>query len=102
MNNYKGATIGVKSKDTIKISNKCGIVINTTKRENTWIIQTPQCFDRKILLTLHEKYKELEVTDDCMFLEKANYKVKIIEGDYTNIKITTFEDLNIIKEFLKN
>lgn len=101
MNNFKGVTIGVKSKDTIKITDDNGIVLNTTKRSNTWIIQTPQCFDRQILLDLHEKYKEDEVTDDCMLLEKGDYKVKIIEGDYTNIKVTTYEDINIIKEFLR-
>lgn len=100
MSNFKGVTIGVKSKDTIKITDENGIVLNTTKRSNTWVIQTPQCFDREILLNLHEKYKDTEVTDDCMLLEKDGHKIKIIEGDYTNIKITTYEDINIIKEFL--
>ncbi|MBQ3145706.1 MAG: 2-C-methyl-D-erythritol 4-phosphate cytidylyltransferase [Clostridia bacterium] len=100
MSNFKGVTIGVKSKDTIKITDDNGIVINTTKRSNTWVIQTPQCFNREILLNLHEKYKDTEVTDDCMLLEKDDYKIKIIEGDYTNIKVTTYEDINIIREFL--
>ena len=102
MANFKGVTIGVKSKDTIKITDDNGIVLNTTKRTNTWIIQTPQCFDRQILLNLHEKYKETEVTDDCMLLEKGGYKIKIIEGDYKNIKVTTYEDMNIINEFLRS
>lgn len=101
MTNFKGVTIGVKSKDTIKITDDNGIVLNTTKRSNTWVVQTPQCFDRKLLLDLHEKYRETEVTDDCMLLEKDGYKIKIIEGDYTNIKVTTYEDINIIKEFLR-
>ena len=74
---------------------RIGIVIDTTKRSNTWIIQTPQCFDRKILLYLHEKYKEAEATDDCMLLEKDGYKIKIIEGDRMNFKITTKFDLFI-------
>ncbi len=101
METVKGATIGVKSKDTIKITDENNIVVETTKRANTWIIQTPQCFDRKILLNMHEKYKNEECTDDCMLLEKGNYKVKIIEGDYTNIKITTYEDINVIAELMK-
>lgn len=101
METIKGATIGVKSKDTIKITDENNIVIETTKRANTWVIQTPQCFDRKTLLNMHEKYKNEECTDDCMLLEKENYKVKIIEGDYTNIKITTYEDINIIAELMK-
>ena len=101
MNQFNGVTIGVKSKDTIKITDDNNIVISTTKRSNSWIIQTPQCFERKILLKMHEKYNDEDITDDCMLLEKENYQVKIIEGDYTNIKITIYEDLGIIKEFLK-
>lgn len=101
MKSFKGVTIGVKSKDTIKITDSDGIVIDTTKRSNTWIVQTPQCFDRKILLNLHEKYKDEEVTDDCMLLEKDGYKIKIIEGDYTNIKVTTYSDINIIRRVVK-
>ena len=100
MNQFDGVTIGVKSKDTIKITDDNGIVIDTTKRSNTWIIQTPQCFNRNVLLKMHEKYMNEEVTDDCGLLEMDNYKIKIIEGDYTNIKITTFGDLNIVKEFI--
>ena len=98
---FKGITMGVKSKDTIKVADENDIVINTTKRSNTWIIQTPQCFDRHTLLKMHEEDNSHDVTDDCELLEKNNYKVKIIEGDYTNIKITTYDDLNIIKEFMK-
>ena len=101
MKEFKGVTIGVKSKDTIKITDENQVVVNTTVRANTWIVQTPQCFDRNILFIMHEKYKHDEVTDDCMLLEKEGYPIKIIEGDYTNIKITTYEDINIIKEFVK-
>lgn len=101
MEEFKGVTIGVKSKDTIKITDDNGVVINSTKRSNTWIIQTPQCFDRNVLLDLHEKYKNEEVTDDCMLLEKGGYEVKVIEGDYTNIKVTTYEDISIMEEWLK-
>lgn len=100
MKQFKGATIGVKSKDTIKMADDNNVVINTIKRSNSWIIQTPQCFERETLLKMHEKYDDEGITDDCMLLEKENYQVKVIEGDYTNIKITTYEDLNIIKEFV--
>lgn len=101
MKKFKGVTIGVKSKDTIKITDENHVVKNTTVRANTWVIQTPQCFDKNILLSMHEKYKNDEATDDCMLLEKEGYPIKIIEGDYTNIKITTYEDINIIKGFVK-
>ena len=49
---------------------------------------------------MHKKYKTEEVTDDCMLIEKSHHKVKILEGDYTNIKITTYEDLDIMKGFI--
>lgn len=101
MKEFKATTIGVHSKDTIKITDENDIVTNTTKRSNTWIIQTPQCFEREALLKMYEKYKCEEVTDDCMLMEKEKYKVKILEGDYTNIKITTYEDIIVMTEFLK-
>lgn len=101
MEAFEGVTVGVKSKDTVKVTDDNNVIVSTTKRSNTWQIQTPQCFKRDILLKMHEKYTDEDITDDCMLLEKNNYKVKIIEGDYTNIKITTYEDLNIIKGFLE-
>lgn len=99
---FKGVTIGVKSKDTIKIANENNMVISTTNRKNTWMIQTPQCFDRQTLLEMHEKYKSADVTDDCELFEKDNYKIKIIEGDYTNIKITTYDDFEIVNRLLNS
>lgn len=99
--NYNGVCIGVKSKDTIKICNDNNEVINTTERCNTWIISTPQCFNRKILLESHKKNKLDNITDDCMLLENNNYKVKVIEGDYSNIKITTQNDLEIVKSLIE-
>ena len=100
---YKGVSLGVKSKDTIKIVNDNNEVISTTNRNNTFVIQTPQCFDRNTLLEVHNKYKNnTEITDDCMLLEKENYKIKIIPGNYSNIKITTQEDIKFIRNFLQN
>lgn len=99
MQNYKGVTVGVKSKDTIKICNSKGIVQKTTNRENTYIIQTPQCFHRGVLQVLHEVFEDDEtITDDCMILEKSGMPVKVIPGDYTNIKVTTFEDVKMVQE----
>lgn len=98
MESFKGATVAVKSKDTIKICDDNGVVIETTKRANTYLIQTPQCFERKTLLSLHEKFKGDEsITDDCMVLEKGGHKIKVVKGDYTNIKVTTFDDLNLVR-----
>lgn len=97
---YDGCTIGVKAKETIKVVNKNNIVLETTERKNTYIVQTPQCFNKNLLKELHEKNRGNDITDDCMLLERAGYNIKIIEGDYTNIKITTKEDLDIAKLFI--
>ena len=101
MEKFNGATVAVKSKDTIKISDDNGVVLQTTFRKNTWLIQTPQCFKRDILLHAHEKYENDDtITDDCMLLEKENEKIKLVEGDYSNIKVTTFDDINLINGYL--
>lgn len=99
MDKFKGTTIAVKSKDTIKICDSNQIVISTTNRANTWLIQTPQCFDRQILKAAHERFNENDesITDDCMLLENSGYDIKIIEGDYSNVKVTTYDDLNLVK-----
>ena len=73
----------------------------TTLRKNTWVIQTPQCFDRELLLEMHEKFKGDEtVTDDCMLMERSGSEVKLIEGEYSNIKVTTYDDVNLVKGYL--
>ena len=79
MKDFKGVTIGIKSKDTIKITNKNNIVIDTTNRSNTWLIQTPQCFNRSILLKMHENYKSEDVTDDCSLLEKTYIRLRLYQ-----------------------
>lgn len=102
MKEYKGVSIGVKSKDTIKITDDYGTIKETTERKNTWIVQTPQCFEKELLLSAHKQFENDEsITDDCMLIEKLGYDVKMLEGDYSNIKVTTQEDADIIKCFLK-
>ena len=101
INKYKGTTIGVLTKDTIKLTDENNNVINTTNRSNTWLIQTPQCFDRLSLLNAHNKYQTEKVTDDCSLLEKEGFKIKVIPGDYSNIKITTSDDLDIATLYIK-
>lgn len=101
MDNFKGVSIAVKSKDTIKITDDNGIVKETTLRKNTWVIQTPQCFDRKILLEMHEKFMGDEtITDDCMLMERSGNAVKLICGEYSNIKVTTYDDVNLVEGYL--
>lgn len=103
MEQWPGATVAVPSKDTIKLADENGMVQMTTRRANTWLVQTPQCFDRKILLEGHERHRrDSSITDDCMILEADGFPVKLVEGDYTNIKITTPSDLAMAEEYLRD
>lgn len=92
---YGASAPGVMPKDTIKIKNEEGFSINTPKRETLMAIQTPQVFKFNEILRCHEKIKEdkILVTDDTMVVEQYGYNVYLYEGEYTNIKITTPEDL---------
>ena len=82
-------------KDTIKIKNKESFSVDTPNRENLVAIQTPQVFDFNTILECHKKIKKdnIVVTDDTMVVEIYGNKVYLYDGDYTNIKVTTPEDL---------
>ena len=102
LDSYWGASIGVKSRDTVKVTGSSNLVDYTTDRNNTWIVQTPQAFDREMLLRCHDFHSnDMDITDDCMLLEREGLSVKMVEGDYTNIKITTKDDLAILKSLEK-
>ena len=91
----KAAICGVRVKDTIKIV-KDGVIVETPARENLWQAQTPQGFDTDLLLRVYEKalVNQVKATDDASLVEMlSSEKVKMIEGEYSNIKITTMEDL---------
>jgi 2-C-methyl-D-erythritol 4-phosphate cytidylyltransferase len=98
---YKATAPGVMPKDTIKIKDEYNFSINTLDRKRTVAIQTPQAFDFNLIYECHKKIKEsgISVTDDTMVAEFFGNKVYIYGGDYTNIKITTPEDL-ILAEYL--
>lgn len=101
----------VKSKDTIKIANSAGYVVSTPNRNLTWIIQTPQVFEYELIKEAYGILKEEEcglpcqgivVTDDAMVVETwTKHKVKLTEGSYENIKVTTPEDLITAEVFVK-
>lgn len=92
---YGAAAPGVMPKDTIKVKNESNFCIDTPNRANLVAIQTPQVFKYKEILECHEKVKNNKevVTDDTMVAEKYGYKVYLYDGEYTNIKVTTPEDL---------
>ncbi|MDR1560657.1 MAG: 2-C-methyl-D-erythritol 4-phosphate cytidylyltransferase [Clostridiales bacterium] len=88
-------SIGVPTKDTIKICDKFGFVINTPPRETLWQIQTPQAFLYPIIRKAHEQARldGYTATDDLELTERIGHPARIIMGSYANIKITTREDL---------
>lgn len=101
---HKACVLGVKVKDTIKVVNEQGEVIKTPDRNHLYAIQTPQAFDRKIITDAYKKgiKENFTATDDSMFVEEfTSVKVKVIEGNDTNIKITTPNDFKIFKEYIQ-
>jgi len=102
-----GAVVtGVKTKDTVKVCDDEGVIMDTPNRDDLWIVQTPQTFDTSILISSYEKMmaddKKNNITDDSMVVEKyGEIPVVMIEGSYKNIKITTVEDMKIAEVFLK-
>ncbi|QGQ93593.1 2-C-methyl-D-erythritol 4-phosphate cytidylyltransferase [Paenibacillus psychroresistens] len=89
------AVLAVPVKDTIKVVDYAGYIESTPNRRSLWAIQTPQAFRLGDLINAHEQAEADEFigTDDAMLLERLGSKVAIVEGSYTNIKITTPEDL---------
>ena len=102
-NIYGCSIVGMPVKDTIKTIDEEGFVKDTPKRENIWLVQTPQTFKKEIILRAHQKreMENLSVTDDAMLVEALGGRVKMIRGSYENIKITTPEDLEIGQAILK-
>ncbi len=99
---YNACVIGTPVKDTIKMVDMDKDIIDTPNRNNLWSVQTPQSFSYKLILKAYEEaiQKKLIATDDSMLVEKLGYKVKMIEGSYSNIKITTPEDLKFAELLL--
>ena len=108
---YNACVVAVPVKDTIKQVDDKGVVTKTLKREELYQIQTPQVFRFALIKEAYEKLiaKEEEVkqrgisiTDDAMVLETMmSYQVRITEGSYTNIKITTPEDICLAESIIK-
>jgi len=99
--NNDGALVAVPAKDTIKVA-RDGIIIDTPLREMLWQAQTPQSFRFATIYAAH-RAAELEGftgTDDASLVERRGGVVRIVRGDYRNIKITTPEDLILAEAFL--
>ena len=93
---FGGATLGVPVKDTIKTVED-GLITDTPPRKLLYITQTPQIFKRELYFEGIDFALEhgLDFTDDCQLVEAIGAKVAMTAGDYTNIKITTPEDIKL-------
>lgn len=107
---YGSGVVGMPVKDTIKIADEEGFAVSTPKRSLVWQVQTPQCFLASVIMPAYGKLMEQEeelseqgvaITDDAMVVELlTEERVKLTEGSYENIKITTPEDLVVAEGFL--
>ena len=97
------AVAAVPVKDTIKITDREGFVVDTPDRSQLWAVQTPQVFRRDLLIEAHRHAQRegIQLTDDAALVEQLGLKVKCVMGSYGNLKITTPEDL-IVAQALMN
>ena len=101
---YRACAAGMPVKDTIKIVDEDDLVISTPPRDYVWQIQTPQIFSAGLIKAAYNQLitfadpKSMAITDDAMVVEKmTGVRVKLFEGSYENIKITTPDDLRIAR-----
>ena len=98
---YGAAILAVKPKATIKSSRLDNTVAQTFDRNKLWEAQTPQVFKKDILLAVFKRYSRDTVTDDASLVERSGKRVKVVEGSYRNIKVTTKEDLLLASVILR-
>jgi len=99
-----GAAIpGIASRDTVKLGDRDGFVRQTLDRTSVYAIQTPQVFNYTELVTAYREAREEEFlgTDDASLFERYIGRVKIVPGDYNNIKITTPQDMIVAEALLR-
>ena len=99
----KAAATGVMVKDTIKVIDNDKNIVDTPERSTLVAIQTPQIFDFKLYKTALDKAQAdgMDFTDDCRLVEYMGNTVKVVLGDYSNIKITTPDDVVIANQILE-
>ena len=92
-----GAVLAVPVKSTVKESNGTGLFVKRTlDRRRLWEVQTPQVFKKNTLIKAHSRTQG-DPTDDALLVERAGQRIKLVVGDYSNIKITTKEDLKLAR-----
>ncbi len=99
---WGAATLAVPVKDTIKVAGEQDLVKETPPRDKLWQVQTPQVFKYQLLVEAHRAaaLEGFAGTDDASLVERLGHPVKLVRGDYSNIKITTPEDLALVKTLM--
>lgn len=99
-----GLIAAIPVKDTIKIVDDQKQIQSTPNRSQLWAAQTPQGFEVKLLKQCHDEGQRLawEVTDDAALFEKCNLPVQVVQGEETNLKVTTPNDLKIAELILRD
>lgn len=107
---FRACVTGMPVKDTIKIAGQDGCAVHTPDRNFVWQIQTPQVFETALIIEAYQRLMNekaawqaegIRITDDAMVVEKfMSLPVRLVQGSYQNIKITTPEDLLIAEAFL--
>jgi 2-C-methyl-D-erythritol 4-phosphate cytidylyltransferase len=99
----RAAILAVPVKDTIKRTDETGVVMDTPPRKSLWAVQTPQAFALSDILAAHEQARKdgFLGTDDASLVERIGRAVHVVEGEYTNIKLTTPEDIVFGEAILK-
>ena len=101
---HGSCAVGIKATDTIKISEDGKYISSTPDRSKLWQIQTPQCFEREFILRCHKNsaFEGFEATDDCTLAERFGARIKLVESDNINLKITNFTDLAVAEVLLRD
>ena len=99
---YNATTVGVPVKDTIKVVEN-GFIKDTPDRSSLYITQTPQMFKKDLYAkgVLNAIENKLDFTDDCQLIEAIGVKVFMTDGEYSNIKITTPDDIPLAEKLIK-
>jgi 2-C-methyl-D-erythritol 4-phosphate cytidylyltransferase len=99
---FGAAVVAVPVKDTVKVA-RDGVIAETPPREQLWLAQTPQAFRFGLIHAAHLRAQAEGFlgTDDASLLEREGWPVRVVTGDYRNIKITTPEDMALAQAFLK-
>lgn len=100
---WDAAAVGIKAKSTIKVCDSAQMVVETPDRALLWEVQTPQVIRLNLLKEgfAYAQKHHLTVTDDVSLVELLGKPVKLVEGSYANIKVTTPEDLPFVEKLIE-